>query len=231
MKRIVLILCILSASNAFARDWHPFVGMGGIVEFPESGEGNTRFWCSGTQFEAGVRRAHLEYYLAYRFANSIESNRENYSWQTSDTVEIRTRAYDSRSRSEKRILVGIRYRPLPQGSNMAPLIGMSFGTGRSKIWRNIQYTSDYYSMDPRHNIVATSEWWWHKDVTSAYCAEVAMEVGVTFHVYKGVEILALSQYRAWFIGYKFRGNHSDPNEVTLKTSTLPSLGLQLRYTL
>jgi hypothetical protein len=229
LKRTLFVLCLLFAGSTFAKDWHPFVGTGVIVEFPESGKGNSFLWCSGTQFEAGVRMAHWEYYLAYRLANSLESALENFtSLQAHDTVDILTDAYDSRSRSEKWILAGIRYWPLPLSSKMAPWVGLSIGTGRSKIWHNTRYTE--YEFLQNGGLHLISESWVRDDLTSSYCAEVDMEVGVSFRVFKTVDILALSQYQAWFIGYKFRDNGSDLNETSLKMSALPSLALQLRYT-
>jgi hypothetical protein len=239
LKRTLMVLAILAcALPLFARDWKPFVGVMGKLDFVTHGSNlNPSGWWikwfdRTTEFDAGVRTGKHEVYFTYQFATSPE--RQYSSEQTSfGGSEVHVSSYiDSEWQSTKRILAGYRYWPSADGHWVVPVLGVATGYGWETFYRSsaantaiVEFVSpigfmttdrrESHSYDERHSL---ADW------------EGLIEAGAAFRVIKGMDILTLAQAHTRFRHFTGEAGYTPfPHEGWINDGIF-SCALQLRYT-
>ena len=246
MKHLIIALPVVlcMATLGFGREWRPFVGISGLLDFqtetntlihPFRVRFNPIYVSPGTQFDLGIRSRNHEVYAAYHLSNSHEN-----SYGSGVTTPINDSTYKSEywhnadSRAERRILFGYRYHPVSSEKAMlAPIVGGALTVGRSGYRVRESHEEIEYTTHPSDSGVPYDSWviWQYSaGITLSTPVNIGamVEIGVSASVWNGMQILLLTQvhyFEAHFIEREY-WQFFGPNKFYM---IVPSGMLQLRY--
>ena len=243
MRFTALTSILLFVSPAFAAEWRPYVGIGGLLEQPLPYVGNlTEAWepvlpSPGMQLEAGVLVGRNEWYLAYHSSKSptLSQRRTTYAWEfTNDGwVEIQTYNYDETSWTESRTQIGFRRNlGAAPDARWQPVIGAALSLGKStldeyRLNRVLKFTSPSGGgpdqVDTLYDAGKADFW------SSDFSPGIALEFGVKAKVVGRFEASLLADVHAYWTDFRepdfwYEGTVGDYYHVVT-----PSLSLLLRY--
>jgi hypothetical protein len=208
MKRTLIALCLLISGSVWARDWQPFVGVIGKLDFVMDGSDlSPRMWWverfdKTSQFDVGVRRGKHELYLAYSLSNSRDEGGSYYTVEFKDSLTEQGSVYwNNHMQSAKWLVLGYRYWPLEQSYSIVPVLGAAVESGWVTNHNRFGYMREQYEFNPvTHEFTRTvlTEHAYHSNAHNLVNLDGLLETGVAVRIYKDADILTLAQIHTRF---------------------------------
>jgi len=238
LKCILLVPAILiSALPLAAREWKPFVEVGGLVEYPMEKsspipfDGELNHSSSGFQFELGLQHACSEFYAAFR--TTAAPSREDWfvhGSQVDSVTEEWVGSSHSEKRNDLRLLLGYRWRPTEQIAGLAPQVGAGLVAGRARIRaQESGYRTIFRSVPPSGNETDWTEA--PTTVVSNLLVGIQGEFGVSVPLMRGLDLLARTQVQIDYVDFDWIRTPTHTFSNLRPFLVEPSVGFHLCYTL